>query len=552
MKTKKRPRPAPPHAATAEPRVVQQVREAVRELLAEGRTEEALEYFAAAMAAVVQDKDRLERMVLAMQRQAVGTRSERISPEQLALLTEELEQLKAESPKTALDAVEEAQLEQDIEREKQAEKERTGRRQRRQRSWNARGAERRVHRIEVMEAERVCACGREKRHIGDDVTRRLEYVPAHFVEHEYHRAKYACGRCKDGVSTAPAPASVIERSAADASLLAHVIVSKYADHTPLHRLRRIYERSGVDIPVSTLSGWVGAAAARLQPLGDRLAERVLGAHVVGTDATGLKVLDPTTPGNINRGTIWCYIGDRQDVLFRYAPTGEGARGPWAFLAGRSGYIQADAASTFDRLYNGQAASAIEVGCWAHARRRFVALSETDCRVADPLRLIRRIYRVEELADLRRLTPEERGELRRKRTKPALDTLRRWLIETAGKEPPASDLAKAAAYSLNHWTALMRFLEDGRLAPDNNLCEQQLRDIALGRKNFLFAGSHDAAQNAALLYSLTRTCARHGVPPLPYLTDVLRKLAGGWPAARLDELLPDRWQQLHAAEDSSSA
>jgi hypothetical protein len=162
-------------------------------------------------------------------------------------------------------------------------------------------------------------------------------------------------------------------------------------------------------------------------------------------------------------------------------------------------------------------------------------------VAYPLKLIARLYRIERLADLQELSPQQRAALRRKRSAPVLDKLRPWLLTTVTHEPPSSELAKAAGYILNHWTALARFTEDGRLRLDNNLCERQLRDIALGRKNFLFAGSHDAARHTATLYSLMRTCVLHDVPPLPYLTDVLHKLAAGWKHARLDELLPDRWQ-----------
>jgi hypothetical protein len=162
-------------------------------------------------------------------------------------------------------------------------------------------------------------------------------------------------------------------------------------------------------------------------------------------------------------------------------------------------------------------------------------------VAYPLKLIARLYRIERLADLQELSPQQRAALRRKRSAPVLDKLRPWLLTTVTHEPPSSELAKAAGYILNHWTALTRFTEDGRLRLDNNLCERQLRDIALGRKNFLFAGSHDAARRTATLYSLMRTCVLHDVPPLPYLTDVLHKLAAGWKHARLDELLPDRWQ-----------
>jgi transposase len=285
--------------------------------------------------------------------------------------------------------------------------------------------------VEVDAEDRVCSrCGQEKHKIGEDVSRVLEYVPGCFVEHEHRLEKWACRSCKWGVTTAPGPAKVIPGSAVGASVLAQAVVSKHVDHTPLHRLQRIWDRSGVRIPVSTLSDWVARVAERVEPLVERLAQRIVeDAYLLRTDATGLKVLDPTSPENIERGTIWCYVGDDRDVVFRYTPTGEGARGPWAFLAGRQGYVQADAASVFDRLYNGDVASAVEVGCWAHGRRRLVALQDTDPRVAYPLKLIGRLYRIERLADARELCPQERAELRRERSGPELDALQRWLVQT---------------------------------------------------------------------------------------------------------------------------
>jgi len=521
------------------------VREAALAMLAEGEQDEAFEFVLAALAAVLRKSRELELLLAKLRR--AGRSSERVDPKQLALLFEELvEQLGTEAEE-ALHPEEESRADAELEREiEEAEKARRARGEpdtKPSLGWRTRGVPREVHPVAVEPEDRICGhCGGPKQNIGADVSRLLDYVPGHFVEHEYHLEKWACGKCKWGVTTAPAPTKVIPRSEASPSLLADVVVRKYVDHTPLHRLHRIYDRSGATIPVSTLSDWVREVATRVAPLVERIGERMIeDAYVVSTDATGLRVLDPNSPEGIERGTIWCTVGDDTDVVFRYTPTGEGASGPWTFLAGRRGYIQADAANVFDRLYNGEVARAIEVGCWAHARRRLVALQDTDCRVAYPLKLIARLYRLERLADLRELSPEERQALRQERSSPELEKLKRWIVRTLADEPPSSELAKASGYILNQWTALTRFLDDGRLSLDNNLCERQIRDVALGRKNFLFAGSHDAARRTATLYSLMRTAALHGVPPLPYLTDVLTKLAAAWPDDRLDELLPDHWQ-----------
>jgi transposase len=535
-----------------EPFALKQVREAAQGLLAQGQVDEAFELMVSALDAVLRKSRDLELLIAKLRKERIGKTSERIDPAQLQLL---FEQLRDQSPEEAVDPEAEAREDAQLDREiKEAERGKAKPKTRRKRrGLRISGVERRVHHHAVPEAERHCvSCGMLKERFGEEVTQVLEYEPGHFVLHEHHRDKCACPKCGDGVTTAEGPSKPIPRSPAGASLLAHVVVSKYADHCPLHRLHRIYQRSGVEIPVSTLSDWTGAAADILQPLVVRLEERVLVADVIRTDATGIKVLEPASPQNIERGTIWCYVGDDRDVVFRYTPTGEGATGPWEFLAGREGYVQADAASVFDRIFNGRVAQAIELGCWAHARRKLVDLQDTDCRLAYPLKLVARLYRVEHLADARELSLQERALLRQERSGPTLEKLKRWLAATVRSEPPSAELAKAATYMLNHWVALTRFLEDGRLDLDNNVCEAQLRAIALGRRNYLFCGSHDAARRAACLYSLTRTCAQYGVPPLAYLTDVLAKLADGWPQRRIEELLPHRWQPAPEASLAPSA
>jgi transposase len=522
-----------------------EIRASAQALLAAGQVDDTCEYLLATLAAVLTSHRELELLVLKLRRARLGRRSERLDPRQIALLCETLlARGDAPAPIDAeAEAHEDACLDAEIAAAERAADPAARRRTRRKAGsgWQTAGVEHHVRTIDVPAADQICAtCDAPMTCIGVDITRRLKYEPGRFVEDESHCAKWACGRCKDAVVAAPAPPQVLPRSAADASLLAHVVVSKFVDHTPLHRLHRIYARSGADIPVSTLADWVAGVGTLVAPLVDRVAARVSAAYVVRTDATGLKVLDPRSPDHIVLGSIWAYVGDDRDVLFRYTPTGEGTTGPWQVLADRTGYIQADAATVFDRLFTGQAAQAIEVGCLAHARRKLVALQDMDCRVAYPLQLLARVYRIEHLADAQGLGPADRAALRQARTAPVLERLQRWCALTRTQEPPSTDLAKAAGYCLNQWTALTRFLDDGRLSPDNNLCESQLRDIALGRRNYLFAGSHDAAQRAAALYSLLRTCAQYGVPPLAYLTAILPQLPTARTADDLDALLPHRW------------
>jgi transposase len=527
-----------------EAHALRQIRESAQKLLSQGKSGEAWELLFSALEAVLAKNRDQELLIAKLRRERIGQKSERLDPAQMQLLFEAMAALPVQEAPVAVEEEqrEDAKLDREIEAAEHARPKEPGKKRKAGAGWKSSNVEQQVHRVEVGAADRKCAkCGCEMKPLTGDVTRRLEFVPGHFVEHEYHLETLACGTCKEGVTTAPAPPQVLDRSAAGASVLSDLIVGKFVNHTPLHRKNRGYAQLGVDIPVSTLSDWVAGVGDLVQPLVDRLAKRVLRSTILRTDATGLLVLDPDSPDNVVRGSMWCYVGDDRDVVFRYTQTGEGETGPWTFLAGREGYIQADASNVFDRLFNGQVAKAVELGCWSHARRKLFALEDTDCRVAYPLKLIGRLYRVEHLADARELAPKSRAKLRKERSSPILEKLRRWFTATVASEPPSADLAKAAAYSLNHWIALTRFVEDGRISPDNNLCEQQMRDIAQGRKNYLFAGSHDAARRAAALYSLTRTCIQHRVPPQPYFTDVLGKLATGCTEAQMDKLLPHCWR-----------
>ena len=447
---------------------VTQVRDLLISLISEGRGDEAVDAALSMMEQLRSQNTELQLKLMQLRQARAGKRSERLDPEQLSLLL----QLSGED-----DDVEEELIE-DIAGEIEDEQPRERRKPRRKRPPES--LPREVIEHDVPESELTCpGCQGALSRIGEDVSEVLELEPARFVVQQHRRAKYACPRCKDGVVTAPGPAKLLDGGLAGPSLLAHVVQSKYDDHVPLTRLCRIYGRGGVELSSSTLSDWVAAVANEVTPLVAQIRERVLASHVVQTDGSGLKVLERDHPDGVRRGTMWCLVGDRRWSVFEYSQTGSGEDGPWRFLQGREGYVQADAASVFDRLYDGQAASAVEVGCWAHARRKFHALKDSDARVAYPLQLISKLYRVESVADSRELDAEGRAELRRDKSSRILERLRRWLTKTAAREPPAGALAKACAYSLNHWDALSRFLEDGHLAPDNNLCELQITKLGCG-------------------------------------------------------------------------
>jgi hypothetical protein len=330
-----------------------------------------------------------------------------------------------------------------------------------------------------------------------------------------------------------------------------LLLRKFEEHMPTHRLHRLFLREqGIDLPVSTLCDWIAWGGRALQRLHPPLLDRVTGSFLVQTDATGLRVLD-SGPDNIHRGTTHVYAGwsrqvdDPYDVAYVYTPTGESGidMGPWKVLADREGFILADASNAFDRLFNGKVASAIELGCNSHARRKFKD-HDDDPRAAYPLQLIRRLYRLETLADVKKLNFDERRELRQQRSDPVLKKLKAYYVRLIRDGTPKDPLVKAAAYSINHWDALTRFVTDGRIPLDNNFSERLLRAIRLGENNYLFAGSDDAAERMAAIRSIMETAKAYELNLLDYLCDILERLAHPMSKAQVTELLPHRWKQQH--------
>jgi transposase len=394
--------------------------------------------------------------------------------------------------------------------------------------------------LEPADAAKVCStCNVAKQRIGEERSETLEYVPSYLKVIVTVRAKYACRACESGVVIAATPDQVIEGGLPGPGLLAHVLVSKYADHLPINRLAKIFERADVVLATSTLGDWIAAAAADLEPIAKRIQQKALEAVLLQADDTGLKVLDQDAPGGSKRGHIWSYLGDSTWAAFVYTPNWR-AEGPLGFLAGRRGWLQADAYKGYDKIY--KTGRVVEIGCWAHARRKFhEALKAGDARAAIGIDHIARMYRVEAEAVEAKIGHEELKRWRAERSRGALDALGKWIAETYNTEPPKSPLAQAVGYVVRQWDALNRFISDGRIPIDNTACERQLRPIAVGRKNYLFAGSDAGAERAATIYTIIGTCALARVEPWAYLRDVLSRLAAGWPQSRLDELLPTRWQ-----------
>jgi transposase len=394
--------------------------------------------------------------------------------------------------------------------------------------------ERIVH--DLAEEEKHCsACQQDRRPIGEESSERYEYVPAQLTVVEDVCKKYACA-CT--VKTATKPAQPIEKSTAGASLLAQVIVAKTADHLPLHRQEKIFERHGADISRKTMGGWLAQCADLLQPLYGCMKQVLFQSKVIGTDDTSVKVLDRKLPF-ARTGRIWPYYGDADHpvILYDYTATRERA-GPEEFLKGYRGYLQADAYGGYDAFFKDPARGLIEVGCWAHARRYFHKALESDqARMGPALLLIAQLYRVEKEA--RTFLAEDRLRLRQLQSRPILEKLRNYLSEIQGEVLPKSPEGRAIRYTLKNWTALTRYCEEGDLSIDNNATERAIRAVAVGRNNWVFFGSDEGGKTAAVLRSFVASCQRVGVDPFVWLKDILSRI-GDHPITRVAELLPHNW------------
>lgn len=507
---------------TALPDDVDALRRLVRDLAAQRDGERA------ELARAQTEIQRLRFIVQRLQRHQFGRRSERIDGDQLALALEDLDadiaRTEARLPAVAPSA------------------HGTGPKPQRPRLPDHLPRED----VELGIGEQVCpCCGGALHAIGETVSEMLDYVPARLRVLRIRRPKYGCRACGT-IHQAAAPERPIAKGMATPALLAHVLVSKYCDHTPLYRQAQIFARHGVELDRSTLANWVGGACWWLETLQARLAKHVFASSKLFADDTPIPVLDPGR-GRTKTGRLWVYARDDRPwggpeppaALYFYSPDRKAER-PAAHLDGFHGVLQVDGYVGFERLT--VRGDIVLAACWSHTRRKFYDVHQATSSpiAAEALRRIAELYAIEE--GIRGRTAEERRQVRNAQTRRLVEAMKPWLKMELGRIPPGGGLAEAIRYALARWPALCRFLDDGRIELDTNTVERAIRPIALGRKNHLFAGSDGGGQRWATVCTLIATAKLNNVEPYAYLKDVLERMADGHPVHRLDELLPWNWAE----------
>ena len=471
---------------------------------------------------------RLEHLVWEMRRAVYGKKSEKLDPGQLQLAFEDLEAAVAEAEESARTPAGTAPR-----RKRQAPERNIG--------HLPAHLPRSEQVIGPPSTQCPCGCGEMER-IGEDRTERLDIVPAQLQVIVTVRPKYACRKCQEGVTQAETPAYLLEGALPTEGAIAHVLVSKYADHCPLYRQAQIYARSGVELHRSTLAGWVGKAAFHLKPVVDRLALHLKGSGKLFMDETRAPVLDPGR-GRTKTGWLWALARDDRSwggpdppgVVYFYAP-GRGGEHAETFLKGFKGILQVDGYAGYNRLAGPDWQVRLAY-CWGHSRRKVHDVFDRDRSgtAAEGLRRIAEFYAIED--GIRGASAEQRLAERRSRTAPLIEEFGVWLTEQRARVSAKSRLGEALAYIARHWDGLLVFLEDGRVEMDTNCVENLIRPLALNRKNALFAGHDEGATAWGRIASLIETAKLNGVEPYAYLRATLKAIASGHPASRIDELLP---------------
>jgi len=471
--------------------------------------------------------ERLEQIIKELQRHRFGRRAETLPEDQLLLGLEDVEQAAA-SGEAAGEAAAPA------ERAKHAAT----------RRMNRGLLPAHLPRIEMVVDidEHACPCCRNALHrIGEDVSERLDIVPAQLRVLVVRRPKYACRACEEVVVQAPAPARLIEGGLPTEATVAQILVSKYADHLPLYRQAQIYARQGIDLDRSTLADWVGRAARLLRPVHERLLVTLKSSAKLFADETTAPVLDPGR-GRTKIGQLWAYARDDRPwggadppgVAYVYAPDRKAER-PIAHLAGFKGILQVDGYAGYRALAErGDVQLAL---CWAHVRRRFYELAAAGPApiASEALERVAKLYAVE--SEIRGCSADERRATRQEKSRIIIDDFEPWLRTKLDLISQKTKLAEAIRYALSRWPSLTRFLDDGRIEIDSNVVERSIRPIALNRKNALFAGSDGGGEHWAVIASLIETCKLNTIDPQSYLTDAITKIVNGHLNSQIDDLLP---------------
>ncbi len=403
-----------------------------------------------------------------------------------------------------------------------------------------------LHRNEqvLSPGDECSACGGSLKTLGEDITEELEYIPGRFVVNRIIRPRKACSRC-EAICQSPLPSRPIEKGRPGPGLLAHVLVNKYADHSPLYRQSQIFAREGIDLNRSTLADWVGTSAALLEPLADAIRRHVFSGQAIFADDTPVKLLSPGS-GKTKTARLWAYVRDERPwaseappaAFYRFSRDRKGER-PAEHLKDYTGWMHADGYSGFNALF--RSGRIHEVACMAHIRRKLVDVFKSQGSVIaeEAIKRIAALYGIEK--EVRGQSPEYRAAIRQEKAKPLLDDLEHWLGGQLPKISGKSELAKAIRYALTRIKKLRPYIDHGILEIDNNSAERSMRCVALGRKNYLFMGSERGGKSAAIAYSLIETAKLNGVDPQAWLTDTLARIADH-KITRVDELLPWRYAQ----------
>jgi transposase len=484
------------------------------------------------------ENDKLRLLVQRLLRHQFGRRSEQLSPDQLQLGLEDLEQTMAANQA----AQDETASVAGVTRKPRAEPP--------ARNHGALPAHLPRYEVVIDVEDRDCpCCGRALTPIGEIRTEQLDIVPAQLRVRVTRRPRYACRACEEAVVVAPAPERPVDGGMPTEALVAHIVVSKFADALPLYRQAQMLSRQGVTLDRSTLANWVGRACWWLQPLYDLLVSTVLSSPKVFADDTTLPVLEPGR-GRTKTGRLWCYAVDDRPwkgpghpvAAYFYSQDRKGER-PAGHLAGFAGVLQVDGYSGFKRLAGDRVDGSVTLAfCWAHMRRPFYEfyVSAKSPLAAEVLRRVAELYAIE--AEIRGHPAELRQRVRDERSRPIVDALHAWLVQQVERVSAVSDLAKAMRYAIRHWPGLVAFLDDGRIEMDTNVVERALRPSVLTRKNALFAGSDGGARHWALAMTLIQTAKLNGVDPMAWLTDVLERIVSGRTKAHeLHTLLPWNWR-----------